>query len=66
MSQFAVQITSAVSDLVAVIKNSVEDLIALESVYAFVILGRREFGIEYQNDEGKFMTYETTEQLELL
>ncbi len=66
MSQFAVQITAAASDRAALIKHAVEECLALESAYSAVILGRREFDIEYQNDGGEFLTYETTEQLELL
>lgn len=65
MSQFAVQITSAVSDRASVIKNCLDELLVLESAYSSVILGRREFDIEYLNDSGEFMSYETTEQLEL-
>ena len=65
MSQFAVQITSAVSDRAAIIKSCLEELLGLESAYASVLLGRREFNIEYLNDSGEFMSYETTEQLEL-
>ena len=43
-----------------------EEFLALESAYSAVILGRKEFDIEYQNDSGEFITYESTEQLELL
>lgn len=65
MTQFAVQITSAVSDRTAVIKRMIEECLALESAYASIILGRKELDIEFINDTGEFITYETTEQLEL-
>ena len=66
MSQFAVQITTAASDRAAVIKSAVQECLLLESAYSSIILGRKEFDIEFQNDSGEFINYETTEQLELL
>ena len=66
LTQFAVQITAAVSDRAAVIKQMVEECLSLESAYSSIILGRKELDIEFINDTGESMQHPGVEQLELL
>ena len=68
LSQFAVSITSAISDRAAVIRSAVDDCLVLESAYASVILGRRELDVEFVDSSGTCISYESgesEEQLEL-
>ena len=65
LSQYAVQITTAISDRAAVIRSAVDDCLVLESAYASVILGRKELDVEYVDSSGNCVRYETEEQLEL-
>ena len=65
-TQYAVQITSAINDRAAGIKLAVEECLSLQSAYSAVLLGRKEFDVEFLNHEGESVNYETTEQLELL
>lgn len=65
-TQYSVQITSAINDRAAGLKLAVEECISLQAAYSAVLLGRKEFDVEFLNHDGEWLNYETTEQLELL
>ena len=60
------QLTSQSGDHAKIIKNAIEESLALESAYSSVILGRKELKVEYINDIGDSVQHVTDDQLELL
>jgi|TARA_B100001093_G_scaffold122101_1_gene114833 hypothetical protein len=60
-----VQLTTETSDRASIIKNAIEECLALEAAYSSVILGRKEFKVEYINNSGESVVYVTDDQLEL-